>query len=146
MLNDRCRIEYALIPALLESYIFPLHKKDGKHQKALSVLQNEYKKYANTAGLLRRMDRVANKIIRYTVSNKFDSRKAILAITSWLASLIEAGALEIHEGDYAELLEELGEIISVGYKELENFDKIDASAINHVPKIHAIAQKEGYFI
>lgn len=145
MLTDRQRIEYALIPALLESYILPLHKKEGKHQEILDILQNEYRSYANTASLLRRMNRMANKIIRYTVANKFDSRKAILAITSWLAALIEAGALEINEGDYADLLEEIGDIISVGYQELEDFDKIDASAINHVPKIHELAQEEGYF-
>jgi len=148
MITDRQRIEHALIPALFESYFLPLYKLEKpKHQKTMDILSNEYRKYLNSdARLFRRMDRIANKIIRYTVTNKFDSRKAFLTVSSWLGALLEAEALIIDGSDYVSWLEELGEIIRSGYKVIDGFEKIDASAIKHVPKLHAIAQSEGYFI
>ena len=147
MCSDRQRIEYALIPALLESYIKPLNKISGQFNSVLQILSVEYRRHLNqNPKLYRRMDRVANKIIRYTISQKFDSRKAVLCVISWLVALCEAGALVLEKGEYWNLLQELGEIIQTGYNSIPNFEKIDASAINHVPAIHGIAQKEGYFI
>lgn len=148
MLTDRERIEYSLIPALLESYIKPLNKISGQFNSALQILESEYKKsLKHDYKLYRRMDRIANKIIRYTVSQKFDSRKAILCVIAWLVALCDAEALILEkDSKYWDLLQEIGEIIQVGYDSVPDFEKIDASAIKHVPAIHAIAQREGYFL
>ncbi len=146
MLNDRQRVEYSLIPALLESYIHPLNKISGEFESVMQTLGLEYRKYLkDDPKLYRRMDRIANKIIKYTVSQKFDSRKAVLCVIAWLVALCDAGALILEKGKYWDLLEELGETIQIGYDTIPDFEKIDASAINHVQSIHDIAVKEGYF-
>lgn len=147
-MNDRQRIEHALIPALLESYLLAFHKRTGKFTEALSILDMEFRNNLNNnPKLFRRCNRLANSIIKYTAKNKFDARKAILMVTEWLRALIEAGFIRLEEGtSYWNLLEEIGEIIQAGYEEIENFERIDASAINHVPKIHKIAQEQGYYV
>lgn len=123
-MNDRQKIEYSIIPALLESYLMPLNKQCGSLSGAIDILGREFRRYLGTnARLYRRMDRIANKIIRYTVSQKFDSRKAILAVTEWLKALAEAEYIILEENsDYWNLLDELGEIIQKGYCEIDNFD------------------------
>ncbi len=147
ILNDRQRVEYSLIPALLESYIHPLNKISGEFNSVMQTLNLEYRKYLkHDPKIYRRMDRIANKIIKYTRQQKFDSRKAVLTIVAWLVALCEADALILEEGAYWDLLQELGEIIQIGYNSIPDFEKIDSSAINHVPTIHKLAQQEGYFL
>lgn len=146
MLTDKQRIEYSLIPALLESYIIPLNKIENKFDEVLKILEKEYRKYINgNYKLFRRMDRIANKIIRYTVSQKFDSRKAIIAVAGWLGALGEADAILLEPGEYWNLIEEIGEIIHSGYDVIDDFEKIQISAAKHITMIHKLAQEEGYF-
>ena len=147
MMRDIHCVEYSLIPALLESYMHPLNKISGEFQPAMDTLSLEYRKYLKQdPKLYRRMDRIANKIIRYTTKEKFDARKSILMVLAWLVALCDAEALILQKGKYWDLLQELGETIKIGYDTNPDFEKIDASAINHVAAVHKLAQEEGYFL
>lgn len=144
-MNDRQRVEYALIPALLESYIKPLIG-DNEIDSCVALLKEVQKAYIPNIKLARRVDRIANKIIAYTISEKFDSRKAVVTIAQWLPVL----GLDIHFDEYWNLLDEIGKTIRYGLdnsddKELEGLDKVYASAGKQVLKIHKLAQEEGYF-
>lgn len=156
-LNDRQRIEHSLVPALLQA-TFVMHAK-GEEQEP-----DEYRLMAWRAQdvflsyfadlpakrrhqLYKRADRIANKVIGYAQQNKFTTRKAILAITEWVRALLPTGVVLVEEdSDYWRILEETGAIVAAGYEKVPDFDKIDLSAINHVPAIHKLVQGEGYFL
>ncbi len=157
MYTDKQRVEDCIIPALFQGIAYSHIRSDASAKPSYSMMFEILNETINGffAGitrekriqLSRRLDRIVNKISRYLVKEKFDSRKSFLATSEWARALLESGALYIDkESRYWELLEDMGEVIQVkGYGEIPDFEKIDASAINHVPNIHKIAQEEGYF-
>ncbi len=156
MYTDRNRIEDAIIPALLESIALAHIKADPKctdaYEAMLEIVREAVGECFNGLDtkrrlqLYRRLDRLANKIIMYFKKESFDTRKMFLTISAWIAALIEAGGVVFPEGSKMwGLLEDMGDIIQRGYKEIEDFDRIDRSALKHTNKIHSIAVNEGYF-
>lgn len=158
MYKDIHRIEDALIPALLECTAHAHIRKDPEckphYETMLDILQLTIGKCFDglcrekRIPLYRRLDRIANKINHYFVNNDFNTRKSFLCLSEWVRALLDAGAIIIDQkSKYWVVLEDMGEIIMVnGYGEIPDFDKIDASAIKHVPALHKIAQDEGYFL
>lgn len=157
MYKDIHRIEDSIIPALLEGIIFShiKHEPNVKesYEIAIGIVADTINQCYNgiycdkRVKLLNRMNRIVNKLNRYLVKEKFDTRKAFLTISAWAAALIEAQALIVEPGSKIyKLLQDMGEVIQTGYTEIENFEKIDASAINHVESLHKLAQEEGYFL
>lgn len=156
--TDKQRIEDCLIPALFEgiahSHIRQEPECKESYQQMLDILKEIIDNYfkglpsEKATKLARRLDRITNKINRYFIKEYFNTRKSFLALSEWARALLEAGALVIDpNSQYWTLLEDMGEVILVnGYGEIPDFEKIDASAINHVPIIHQLAQEEGYFI
>lgn len=158
MYKDIQRIEDALLPALLEGIAWSHIRKEPSckpyYEQMLTILKETIDKcfegltIDKRIRLYRRLDRIVNKTSRYFVRHKFDTRKAFLSLSEWITALLKANAIVIDpKSKYWGLLEDMGEIIQKnGYGEIENFEKIDASAIDHVPKLHKLVQQEGYFI
>lgn len=158
MYKDLHRIEDALLPCLFhwasKCHIDECPEVAEYYEKALHILDETIERcfvglpLKKKESLIRRLNRARYIINEYFVGNKFHVRKMFLTLAEWARVLIEANAIEYPDDSrFWEYLEDLGEIIiKNGYGEIENFDKIDASAIDHVPKVHKIAQKEGYFL
>ncbi len=157
MYSDRKRIQDALIPSLLEGIAICHIKADGEvkeqYKQMLEITQRAFADCfeglpkEKKLQLYRRIDRVYNKIILYIRKERFDTRKMFLTVTEWIKLLLDYELLIIEDNTpFAELLKDLDYIISKGHETVEDFDKINASAINHVLKIHKIAVKEGYFV
>ena len=158
MYKDLHRIEDALLPYLFEDAALSHIAQDANvsqyYEKALGILKEAIEKCfidlssADKVKLHRRLYRIAKKISDYFVKNKFSTRKMFLTILQWNLKVILEGKLFIEDGSpYETFLGELDTIIvEHGYGEIEDFEKIDASAISHVPKIHKIAQQNGYFL
>jgi hypothetical protein len=150
-ITDRQRVEDALIPVLLRGLIYSHIRKDATVEESYKLaLEITWEALTKATGgdskVLRRTDRVATQISRYFVSEGFDTRKGFLCVSAWAAALIEAGGLVIDENSRLyQMLNDIGEIIQIGYKEIPDFHKIDGSALGHVGKIHKIVQAEGYF-
>lgn len=151
MVTDKQRIEDSLIAALFQGFI-SAHIRQQPEVKDIykimwEVTQEVIDQNIINIKLSRRLDRIANKISRYLHKEDFTTRKGFLAISEWATSLIIAGGLFIEENSkFFKMLEDMGDVIQLAYKEIPDFEKIDASAINHVFEIHKIAQAEGYFI
>lgn len=153
--KDIHRIQDSLIPALLETVAMTHIKEKPRdcesYKEMLDIVRRSFKECFQGLPdnkknkLYRRSDRVANIIINYIRIEKFDTRKMFLAIVEWAAALLNEDAIIVNK-EMWHLLEDFGEIIHIGYKEIDNFDKIDAAAINHVPTIHKMAQEAGYFL
>lgn len=157
MITDRSRVEDGIIPMLLRgialSHIDADPSVEGSYKNMLITLEDYVAECfkgltaEKRLSLYRRLDRIVHKLSKYFVEQDFTTRKAFLTVSEWVRALLEAGALTINpKSRYFALLNEIGEMINKGYGEIEDFDKIDASAINHVPKLHSITQKEGYFL
>lgn len=151
--SDKQLIEDAIIPALLAT-LLKMHFNNTNNQEineALQICQEEVEKSFSTrdpkrrARLYSRIDRFVRKVGSYMCKNKFCTRKYLLAVTGWATSLVEAGGIIISDDIY-QVLDTLGDVIKQGYETIEDFDKIDASALNHVSLLHKLAQDEGYFI
>lgn len=156
MYKDKQRIENALIPALLEGIAISHIKADGevKHEykEMLVITKDAFAEcfkdlpQEKRLRLYRRINKIYNKIIIYIRKEKFDTRKMFLAVTEWVKLLLDYELLVIADNTpFAELLKDLEHIISKGHETVEDFDKINNSAINHVLKLHEIANQEGYF-
>jgi len=158
MYKDIHRVEDGLIPALFTQLAF-LHIEAAPNDAASyeTMLDMCKKCICRTAAdlpkdrqvkIYKRLDRIVTKILNYFIKNKFDTRKMFLAVSEWARALNEAGAIIIAEDSELHiLLTDMHEIIlEKGYGAIENFDKIDISAINHVPKLHKLAQAEGYYL
>lgn len=155
--KDIHRVEDGIIPALL-SQIALHHLSDPRvgYEAYETLLKVSKEVIDNTVKdlhhdkkhrIFKRLNRVTYNIVKYMVDQKFTTRKMFLTVTAWNESLQNAKAVYIEpDSNYDKILKWLDEIILGGYKTVENFDKVDASAINHVPKIHKLAQKEGYFL
>lgn len=158
MYKDIHRIEDCLIPVLLENIVLSHIRKEPecaiKYDKMLEILHVTIGNCFNglcqqkRLQLYRRLDRIVIKISKYFVANDFNTRKAFLSLSEWARALLESGAIIVDpKSKYWMLLEDMGEfILTNGYGKILDFDKIDASAINHVPAIHKLAREEGYFI
>lgn len=153
--KDVWKIEDALLPSLFQ-YLIMIHLQrspeyDKDYQVPMEVLEARIAEAffgvskEKETKLRNRTARIAKKVTEYFIKNKFDSRKGFLTLTAWIEALEKAGAVII-EGDFKELINDMNDIIRKGYKEIENFEKIDLSAINHVEKIHKLVQEEGYFV
>ena len=152
MYTDKQRIEDSIIPGLLLGVMYSHVEKDSAakeaYKDAIKVLHKTIDKYLghNKMKLGRRLDRAINKISTYFVKEKFTTRKSILAVSEWNRALLAVDAVVVEDDEYKSLLQDIDRIIMKnGYGEIENFEKIDASAINHVPKMHKLAQNNGYF-
>lgn len=158
MYKDLHRIEDALLPYLFEDAALSHIAQDANvaqyYEKALGILKETIEKcfidlsITDRVKLHRRLYRIAKKISDYFVKNKFTTRKMFLTISQWNLKLIADGRLFVEDkSSYETFLSDLDTIIvEHGYGEIEDFEKIDASAISHVPKIHKIAQQQGYFL
>lgn len=154
-MNDKERVENAIIPtALLNMIMLLLEDKPEQikeYEKARQTLTATIGQYTNIApekkkkALQRRLQRLSEKMYNYYVKNKFDTRKGFIVLTTWAYALADQDALTFIDEKYVQLLQELDEQLSKGYEHLPNFDKIRDSALKHVPKVHAIAQSQGYF-
>ena len=154
-MNDRTRIENAIIPMMIYNMINNIVDQEPTQRKfyeqAMHITKettNQYLADVDKKHELkrhRRLERAASKIYDYFTKNKFDTRKGLLVLTMWAFALAEQDALDLYAVEYVELLNELDATFAVGFKEVGNFDKIHASAIKQVPKIHNIVQQEGYF-
>ena len=153
-MNDKERIENAIIPMMLFNMVDMLtqdrpDQKDvyAEARETLGETVNQYldiKPEKKKKALQRRLERVSNKLYNYYVANKFDTRKGFIVLTAWAFALAEQDALTFLDEKYLQLLQELDDQLSKGYEHLNNFEKIHSSAIKHVPRIHALAQQEGY--
>lgn len=148
-LNDRERIENAIIPMMLFNM---LNQYDNEaYREALQITKDVTNEYLNCGdkrkeiSRRRRLDRLAIKIDKHFSDNKYDARKGILVLTIWAYALAEQEALKLYNEKYKELLEELDDTFTIGYQKVENFDKLHNSAIKQMEKIHKLAQVEGYF-
>lgn len=154
MYKDIHRVQDALMPTLFQYLVLmhirhkPEHEED--YRDPMEVLDNKIREAF--LGLTReserkvrnRLARIAKKITEYFIREKFDSRKGFLTLMAWVDALERAGGV-IVEGEFRELVDDMKTIIQKGYETIENFDKIDMSAINHVEAIHKLTQGEGYF-
>lgn len=151
---DTARIEDALIPSLLRYFLF-MHiyydpSLESEFQSKIKILEEEIDRaFAGLSSEKRqkidkRLVRICRKIEDYVKKEKFDARKCLLTFTAWAQSLENNGGILPGES-FKSLLNALHEIILQGYEEIENFQKIDLSAINHVEAIHKLVQNEGYF-
>lgn len=156
MYKDIHRVQDAIIPALLESVSLCHIKASPGDADAYKTMLDIVRKALGDCfsdltekqrvRLYRRLDRVVNKILLYIKREDFDTRKMFLTVTEWARALMEAGAIIVQKDSLMwELLCDIGTVIQKGYKDIANFEKIDASALKHVPKIHEIALQEGYF-
>lgn len=153
MRNDKRVIEDCLIAAMLRSLIAEHCRKDPdterSYSEAISVLDHWVSQFISGRDkqLQRRLSRIVYKISSYFVQNKFTTRKAFLCISEWCRALMEQDAFIVQPGSlFWGLLEDIGTVIQCGYEQIEDFDKIDASALKHVNAIHKIAEEEGYFV
>lgn len=158
MYKDKHRIEDALLPFLFRDAALSHMSYDDDvaqyYQKALEILDETCAacfiglSIPDKVKLNRRLVRAASKIVDYLVANKFTTRKMFLTLSEWNRCLLEGNAYAIPEDSrFYEFLLDLHEIIlKHGYGEIEDFEKIDSSAMNHVPKVHSIAQEYGYFV
>ncbi len=151
MVTDRQRIEDAIIPAvfvsLIYSHIIGAPHVEESYEEALPAVKSEILRCIGTDNRLkRRLDRITLKISKYFVDNQFCTRKAFLTVFGWLTALMDADAITIQEEAYFKVLMDMKEIIITGYEEIPDFEKIDCSALNHVTKLHKIAQEEGYYL
>lgn len=149
--KDSDRIQDALIPALFRGYLWFITEKDEEIEKELKpkidILNAEINKAfegGNKEKLNRRLNRICHKINDYIKREKFDSRKCFLTLFGWASAVYDAGGVVI-EGDYWNIMLGMKEIIDEGYEKIEDFDKIDGSALKHVQKLHKLIQEEGYF-
>lgn len=154
-MKDIARVEYSLIPALLETYLKALYKStsDKALMPAIQIVNKEFFSYFDDMpdrkrhSLYRRSDRICNKIIGYTKANDFDCRKAIMTVVGWLYSLAEAGAISLEpDTEYWNLLAELGEQIQAGLNEAPDLEQDQAATLPHILAIHEIVINDGYFL
>ncbi len=158
MYKDLHRIEDALLPCLFRHasvcHIEECPEVADYYKDALEILDETIQRcfsgltVKHNIALIRRLSRAIHKVNEYFVKNKFTTRKMFLTLSEWIKALLEGEAITYDETDRIWIyLHDLGEIIiNHGYGEIENFAKIDESAINHVPKVHAIAQQQGYYL
>lgn len=149
--KDSDRIQDAIIPALFRGYLWFLIEESPDIEEDLrpkvdifNAEINKAFKGADKSKLNRRLNRVCHKVNDYIKREKFDSRKCFLAIFGWASAVYDAGGVII-KGDYWEIMLGLKEIVDEGYEKIQDFEKIDGSALKHVEKIHRIIQNEGYF-
>ncbi len=154
-MKDITRIEYSLIPALLETYLKALYKStsDKALIPAIQIVNKEFFSYFDDMpdrkrhSLYRRSDRICNKIIEYTKGRDFDCRKAILTVTGWLVSLAQAGVLGLKQDtEYWKFLEKLGKKLQKDLKTDKELQDDQAATIPHILAIHEIAINDGYFL
>jgi len=152
MYTDRQRIEDCIIPASFYG-VLQSHVKNGigdpeEYKQKLAMLRRVVEKaIGNNQKLVRRLDRMMAKLNKHFVKHKFTTRKVVLAISEWNRILLDSGAIDDNlNPEYYDFLKYIKDtIIKEGYGTIENFEKIDASALKHVPILHQIAEKEGYF-
>ena len=98
--------------------------------------------------LLRSLDRTAANVIRYFAKNNFKIAKANVCLTEWVVWILRSQFIQIdRRGELAKYIYNIRKIIRrVGYNEIEGFGKMHASANNHVLKIHAIIEQDGYYL
>lgn len=154
-MNDRQRIEHALVPALIMEYMLPLKGRTGIDEhlelmgEVIAVYLNKGSKEQNTK-LRRRLKWDVLAIRNYMTSQKFDTRKGIFAMAQWGRELYKSGKVDIHFNEYNDFLNELGKTIQMGINnpddevDLEGVEMVFISAGRHVPKIHKVAQNLGY--
>ncbi len=149
-MKDITRIEYSIIPALLETYLKALYKntKDEVLIIPIEIVNKEFFSYFDDLpdkkrhSLYRRSDRICNKIIAYTKANDFDCRKAIMTILGWLYSLAKAGAISLKsDTKYWNLLTELGEQIQSGLEIIPDLEQDQAATERNSgsPRRHPLA-------
>lgn len=145
------RIEDALIPGLLlmvvRCYISQAHD-EGEFGKTRKILQDYIKEVlGSNKKLYRRLDRSCLSVYNYFYDQKFDTRKCFLALSAWAKALIEANAIEVDKSSsFYGILADLDKVAATGYDSIKNFDKIEFSALKHVPALHKLAEKQGYFV
>lgn len=157
MYKDLHRIEDAILPFLFRDAALTHINQDIEvakyYQRAIEILDKTVEacfvglSQERKTKLSRRLMKVVKKIVDYLVDNKFTTRKMFLALSEWNRCLLEGDAYAVPEdSEYYEFLLDLHAIILThGYGEMADFDKIDASAINHVNKLHELTQQCGYF-
>lgn len=156
MYTDKDRIQDAIIPALIEGVCSAVIKEKPEWESIYAGLYGNCKSFIaqcfyglerkKQLQLDRRLARIVNKVVTYAQQNKINCRKMILITTEWARSLIEQDAIIIPpESNMWMELDALTKEITEAYDEIEGFDKIDASALKHVSKIHALTLEEGYF-
>ena len=156
MYNDVHRIQDALIPAMLEGVCYIMITNHPEHKNAYKGLQDTCLEYISEcfAGLERqkrlklhkRLNRIVKKIGQYAVKQNISCRKMMLITVGWADALLKAEGIYIPpDSKMFKELEELNNEIITAYDELDGIKKADKSALKHVPKIHKLAQAEGYF-
>lgn len=167
--KDSDRVKDALMPTLFKCLItmYLSHNPEiaDDLEPKIKILNTEIE-IAFTGLSMKRQMQLERRVIRtckridiYFKKEQFDSRKCFLTLMGWIESLIRESRklrqLPENKGNKIEiikishnfrlLLKSMYRIIIQGYAEIENFEKIDLSAINHITALHNIAQEDGYF-
>ncbi len=158
MYKDLHRIEDALLPCLfrhtivcivenhpesVSSYDASFDMLNATIEKCFDGLTDKKKKE-----LRRRLNKIVRVIVDHFVNNEFRVMKMLLTLSQWATYMHLNDILRIDEdSEYFKFLLSIEEQAqNGGYGEMEDFAKIDASAIKHAPKVYAIAQQQGYYL
>lgn len=154
-MKDREIVENAIIPAMLIKMINLLTRdrpdQVEAYQGAKDTLIGELDRLCKRpivkeeVKLLRRLNRLVDKVYQYYVDNKFDTRKGFIMLTAWAFILDEKDALTFTNPDYVAVLQDLDETVGRGKESIKDFDKIHGSAIKHITRVHELVRAEGYF-
>jgi len=156
--SDKRRIEEAIIPYLFIDTMLCHIKQDGtmseEYRLKIETLQLELNRQVDDlsacrrAKIIKRLHRTLDVLQTYFVGNNFNTRKAFLVLTEWARALSTADWIIIAPGsDYEGVINDFITVINDdGYGKIPDFDKIDQSAVKHIPKVHELAQQQGYYI
>lgn len=161
--SDSERAKDALLPMLFRCLItmYLSHNPDLEDDLTPKIeilnaeIERAFRGHKKKAQLERRVVRTCKRMDTYFKREDFDSRKCYLTLMGWVESLVREerrlriempGIKVVKIGhDFRLLLKAMYRIILQGYKQIDNFDKIDGSALNHVNELHKIAVEDGYF-
>lgn len=94
----------------------------------------------------RRLKRVMFDVKRWMKDNEFDTRKALIMACEFVVGLHAAGHIDISEEEpLIVALNELREIFEKAPNEIEDWHKIERSALKQGGKFHAYFQTQGYY-
>ena len=116
-----------------------IKRLDGYLNKKLSSSGDLQKKLRT-----QRLERVYTSVERFAAMNKYDTRKILLMSTELVPFLAENDVLTLDD-DLVELFATIQEQVQKNSKYIDNFDKIEKSALKKCFKLLEAIQDTGYF-
>lgn len=154
ILTDKRIVELCIPPNLIR-YLIECQLDGTEHDEessevyaALMEASGEYLSkldHKSRIVIARRMKRLMMSIYKWFKKNNFDSRKALIMSLDWVIALNDAGYITIDNEGFIHAIEKLHRIFDEGNSNVENWDKIERSAIKSGSKFHEFVQKQGYY-